>query len=86
MKKSACVQYTIRQVPKSVDEALRKIAVREGASLNTVAVAALRTGSGADAYAVRHHDLDSLAGTWVADPAFDKAVEAFTAIDEGFWK
>lgn len=31
--------------------------------------------------AVRHHDLDDLAGTWVDDPAFDQAIEAMDRID-----
>lgn len=31
--------------------------------------------------ALRHHDLDPLAGTWVTDPASDKAVEVFNAIN-----
>ena len=86
MKKNACFQYTIRQVPKAVDDALRQLAVREGTSLNTAALDALRVGSGAGADHVQRHDLDHLAGTWVPDPAFDKALEAFEAIDEGLWK
>lgn len=86
MKSDSPIQYTIRQVPKAVDDALRKLAVREGASLNTVALGALRTGSGTDVDDLRHHDLDHLAGTWVADPAFDKALKAFEAIDGALWK
>lgn len=81
MKSGQGIQYTIRKVPKVVDAALRGLAVREGASLNTVALDALRAGSGTAAGDLRHHDLDQLAGTWVADPAFDKALKAFEAID-----
>jgi hypothetical protein len=86
MKKTSPIQYTIRQVPESVDAALRKLAVREGMSLNTATLDALRTGSGVAAADLRYHDLDSLAGTWVADPAFDAAVKTFEMIDEGLWK
>jgi hypothetical protein len=86
MKKKTGVQYTIRQVPETIDDALRKLAVREGTSLNAVALGALRAGSGTDTGELRFHDLDNLAGTWVTDPAFDKAVEAFKTIDEGLWK
>jgi hypothetical protein len=32
------------------------------------------------------HDLDSLAGSWVEDAAFDKAVSAFEQVDEDLWK
>ncbi|MFO7535849.1 MAG: hypothetical protein R6X19_09250 [Kiritimatiellia bacterium] len=49
-------------------------------------VDALRTGCGAGKESVRFHDLDVLAGTWVADPAFDKAMKAFEAIDKDLWK
>ena len=84
MKKN--IQYTIRNVPESVDCALRKLAVREGTSLNTVTLDALRARSGVDSDIIRHHDLDELAGTWVQDDAFDKAIEAFEAIDEELWK
>ena len=32
------------------------------------------------------HDLDSLAGSWVEDKAFDQAVGAFEQVDEDLWK
>jgi hypothetical protein len=35
---------------------------------------------------VEYHDLDELAGSWVADPDFDAAMEAFESIDEELWK
>lgn len=79
-------QYTIRQVPADIDRALRKRAAQGSKSLNAAVLEALRTGSGADSVGVRRHDLDALAGTWVADPAFDKAMEAFEAIDKDLWK
>jgi plasmid stability protein len=78
-------QYTIRQIPEDVDRALRKWSAREGISLNEAAVEAMRAGSGAGGHEVRFHDLDQLAGTWVADPAFDKAQEAFEVIDKDLW-
>lgn len=36
--------------------------------------------------AVRHHDLDDLAGTWVDDPAFDQAIEAMDQVDPALWR
>lgn len=79
-------QYTIRNVPTEVDLALRRRAERERRSLNEVAVDALRLGAGlADQPAV-HHDLDHLIGTWVEDPAFDAAIAAQDAVDEGLWR
>ena len=31
-------------------------------------------------------DLESLAGSWVDDPAFDSAVLAFEQVDEAMWR
>ena len=31
-------------------------------------------------------DLESLAGSWVEDPAFDSAVLAFEQVDEAMWR
>lgn len=80
------IQYTIRNVPDKIDNALRKLAVRKGASLNAVALEALEAGAGTEENAVRYHDLDSLAGTWVQDDSFDKSQAVFEAIDEELWK
>jgi len=33
-----------------------------------------------------HHDLDDLAGSWVADDKFDQAVKAMDQIDPELWK
>jgi hypothetical protein len=83
--KNKGTQYTIRNVPERVDEALRRLAVREGTSLNTAVLDAIEAGAGVDEGGVRRHDLDELAGTWVRDDAFDKVQETFEAIDEGLW-
>lgn len=84
MKKG--IQYTIRNVPEKVDEVLRRLAVREGESLNASALAALKAGAGVAENAVRHHDLDMLAGSWVQDDRFDQAQKAFESIDADLWK
>jgi hypothetical protein len=86
MKDQTVSLYTIRRVPADIDGALRKRVVKEGKSLNAVVLDALRTGSGVGKDGVRIHDLDHLAGTWVADKAFDKAIEAFETIDKDLWK
>ncbi len=80
------LQYTIRGIPESLDERLRRNAVREGASLNETVLAALRRGAGEEGAPVRYDDLDRLAGTWVADPAFDRAIASMDRIDEDLWK
>jgi hypothetical protein len=81
------MQYTVRNVPKSLDAALRRTARERGKSLNEVAIEALARGAGVTAEPPRRQrDLDDIAGTWRKDPAFDKALAAQDAIDEEMWR
>ena len=84
--KTKHTQYTIRQVPPQVDRALRQRAREERRSLNAVALEALERGLGLAEVPVRYHDLDDLAGTWVPDPEFDRAVEEMDQVDPELWK
>lgn len=79
-------QYTIRGVPDRLDQLLRERAAREGRSLNAEILDALQRGLGYDGTAVVHHDLDDLAGSWVEDPDFDRAVRDMDRVDEELWK
>ncbi len=79
-------QYTIRDVPSRVDGVLRRKARREGKSLNQVAVEALTLAAGLAEERPTYHDLDHLAGTWVADPEFDAAVQAQDEVDTELWR
>lgn len=82
-------QYTIRKVPPQLDRELRRRARQEHKSLNEMALWALERGLGLSEQseqAVRHHDLDDLAGTWVDDPAFDQAIEAMDQVDPELWR
>ncbi len=79
-------QYTLRHVPPRVDQRLREVASQYGSSLNQAALDALSRGLGLEAEPVIHHDLDDLAGTWVADPAFDEAMKDMDRVDKDLWK
>ena len=79
-------QYTVRSVPRALDDRVREEARRYGASVNATLLEALARGLGAHEEPVEHRDLDDLAGTWVEDPAFDEAVAAFRTIDEALWR
>lgn len=79
-------QYTIRGVPTSVDRTVREQVRKTGQSMNTVVLDALRRGLGLTQDQPQFHDLDDLAGTWVSDPEFDRAMEMFESIDEELWK
>jgi plasmid stability protein len=79
-------QFTIRGVPERVGAQLRKLAQQEGKSINAVAVEALARGVGLTEEKPIYTDLDDLAGTWVADPGFDRAVAEMDKVDEELWK
>jgi len=80
------MQYTIRNVPDSLDEALRRAARARGKSLNEVAIEALARGAGVTGESRRQRDLGDIAGTWHKDAAFDNAVAAQDTIDEEMWR
>jgi hypothetical protein len=79
------MQYTIRNIPDSVDEVLRRTARIRGKSLNEIAIEALARGAGVDGETIRQRDLGDVAGTWRKDAAFDKARAAQDSIDEEMW-
>lgn len=80
------MQYTIRNVPESLDAALRQAARQQGKSLNEVAVQALARGAGLTESRIRHRDLSDIAASWRKDPEFDRAVAAQDTIDEDLWR
>jgi hypothetical protein len=79
------MQYTIRNVPGTLDEALRRAARERGKSLNEVAIEALARGAGVAGDRNRQRDLGDIAGTWRNDPTFDSALAAQDSIDEEIW-
>jgi hypothetical protein len=86
MKRRDSTQYTLRQVPPEVDDALRRRARAERKSLNAVALEALKTGLLLNGEPVCHHDLDFLIGSWVEDPEFDAAIRAQDQVDPDLWR
>ena len=80
------LQYTIRGIPARLDERLRVLARREGKSLNEEVLEVLRRGLGDGEEAVRHGDMDDLAGSWVRDPESEKVLDEMDRIDEGMWE
>ena len=76
--------FTIPSLPDHLDSALREKAAAENKSLDTVVIEILERGL---VPAGESDDLlDELAGSWEEDSDFDKAVEAFEAVDEDLWK
>lgn len=79
-------QYTIRNVPPSVDRALRKKAAARGASLNRLVLDTLAREAGLGGEEPVYEDLDSFAGTWVHDAAVDAALRDQRRVDERDWQ
>jgi len=79
-------QVTIRRVPERVKQLLKELAKREEKSLNQIILEVLERGLGLSGEEIVYHDLDDLAGTWVDDPEFDKAIEEQHRIDPELWK
>ena len=80
------MQYTIRDVPAAVDEALREKARAEGKSLNETAIEALAEGSGVGPTTRKHRDLEDVAGTWRTDKAVEAALAAQDRVDKDVWR
>lgn len=80
------MQYTIRNIPKHLDAALRNRAREQGKSLNEVAVLALVRGAGLSETSCRKRDLGDITGTWVEDPATANALAEQDTVDESMWK
>lgn len=83
---NACMQYTIRGIPETVDAALRERARAAGKSLNEVAIEALTEGAGVSPTRRKRRNFDHIAGTWIEDKAFDEAIADQHRIDEDLWK
>lgn len=79
-------QYTVRNVPSSIDHELRERAKRTTKTLNEVTIEALRRGLGFSNDEVVYDDLDDLAGTWQDDEAFDEAIADQDQIEPNLWR
>lgn len=80
------LQYTIRRVPRSVDRALRQQAKRRHMSMNAVLLDVVTKAAGVSAPATVRHDLDSFVGSWVKDPATDRALANQRTVERGDWE
>jgi hypothetical protein len=80
------MQYSLRRVPDQLDKAIRDRARAEGKSLNEVALESLSRGLGFGAGEVAVRDVSDVVGTWLKDPAAEKAFAAQDRVDEDLWK
>ncbi len=85
MKRRHKIQYTIRNIPESLDKAVRRIAKKQGKSLNQIAINALKKEAGFEED-FQYNDLDWISGTWEQDREFDKVIKEIRNIDKEMWK
>lgn len=83
MPQAESVQYTIRGVPREVDQVLRKKAAERRQSLNQVILEELASVT---IGRQRRADFSALVGKWRKDPAFDEIVASQRQIDWEKWK
>jgi ABC-type transporter Mla maintaining outer membrane lipid asymmetry ATPase subunit MlaF len=83
---NACMQYTLRKIPKQLDAEVRRRAHEERKSMNRTLLEALARGVGLQGEAQRQRDLSDIAGTWKKDVAFDRAIAEQDEVDEALWK
>jgi hypothetical protein len=80
------MQYTIRRIPRAVDDAIRERARATGKSLNEAVVDVLADGAGVKGVPSKRRDLSDIAGTWKADKVFDAVLAEQHRIDESVWR
>jgi hypothetical protein len=80
------MQYTLRRVPRAVDEAIRQRARVTGKSLNEVALAALAEGAGVGDEPRAWRDLTDIAGTWKREVAVERALAAQDKVNPADWR
>lgn len=80
------MQYTIRDIPKDLDRALRTQAKAQGKSLNRTIVDALKLGTGCSTASQVHTDLDWAIGRWVEDAGFDAAIRQQDTVNPEDWR
>ena len=83
---SVGMQYTIRDIPKDVDKALRAKARAEGKSLNQTAVEVITGALGVRQPRRKYRDLSKLVGSWVEDPEFDRLMKEQDRVDPELWR
>ena len=80
------MQYTIRQVPSSLDYQLRQLAHTAKRSLNSVLLEIIARAVEGSKKPVLHHDLDRFIATWVPDPEIEEALVSQRQIEAGDWR
>ena len=79
-------QYTLRNVPDSLDSAIREECRRQGKSLNRVTLEALCRAFGLGGTTEKQRDLSDIAGTWEEDAEVEAALADQRRVDPDLWR
>lgn len=80
------IQYTIRNIPPTLDSVLRLQAVKTRRSLNEVVVETLQKATGWDAKTKTYTDFDWLYGSGGIEPKEDSAFKNQRLVDLEAWR
>jgi hypothetical protein len=88
---STMSNLSIRGLDEKAMAQLKRRALKEQSSVNTLVVRLIEQGLGmrrSKALLSRHNDLDALAGSWRKQDAaeFERATAAFSTVDTDLWK
>ena len=86
MKSSRGTQYTLRQIPRAVDERLQRKTRGGGKNLNQTAGDVLTAGQALSGEDVLHHDLDFMVGIWIEDSAFEDSFQVQDQVEPHLWR
>ncbi|MBP8298873.1 MAG: hypothetical protein KA020_00800 [Planctomycetes bacterium] len=80
------MQYTLRNLPKPLDRAIRERALRENKSINEVTIDALLRAFGMLGDMPVQRDLSDVAGTWQSDQDLDRVLLEQRRVDPDLWR
>ena len=83
---TACMQYTLRNIPKGLDRLLRQQARSQHKTLNEVVIEALQRAVGLAGEVPVQRDLSDIAGTWQEDPEMDRILAEHRRVDPELWR
>lgn len=82
------MQYTIRNIPKPLDQQMRKLASKGEKSLNQLVLDMLSSALGLNTKSAKQDfdDLDFLIGTWREDPEAEKVFAEQNLLELDQWE
>lgn len=80
------MQYTVRNVPDTLDAVLRQAAREQHKTLNEVVIEALSRAMGMSGEPARQRDLSAFAGSWVDDAEAEAALLDQRRVDPDLWR